>query len=191
VSDAPGDDALVAALAAVDRWLTAVHVPYALIGGIAVSLQASPRFTQDIDVLIWADDARWPEWLAAAPAHGIRPRIDDAAAFAAGTRVLLLVHETGVPIDVSCGALPFEREVVASAVRIDAAGLSIPVATPGHLLVLKAIADRPRDHADIESLVRAHPDLDIEAARRVVAEFAQALERVDLIETFDRLTTRS
>jgi hypothetical protein len=67
-------------------------------------------------------------------------------------------------------------------------GRVVRVARPEHLLVLKAVADPPRDHADIESLLGAHPDLDVAAARRVVAEFSDALERPDLLETFDRLT---
>jgi hypothetical protein len=71
---------------------------------------------------------------------------------------------------------------------LDVGGLGIRVARPEHLLVLKAIADRPRDRADIESLLRAHPDLDRAAARRVVVEFADALEQPELVATFDRLT---
>ena len=52
----------------------------------------------------------------------------------------------------------------------------------------KAIANRPRDRADIAALLQAHPDVDAAAARRVVAEFAQALEQPELLDEFDRLT---
>jgi Nucleotidyl transferase of unknown function (DUF2204) len=188
VPAAPTDDALTRALAALSGWLGAAGVPYAVIGGVAVSLQASPRYTQDVDAVVWLEDAGWPALVAAAADFGIRPRIDDVLAFAAQSRVLLLSHDGGVPVDVSCGALPFERELVQSASVLDVGGIDIRVARPEHLLVLKAIADRPRDHADIDSLLRAHPDLDRAAARRVVVEFAEALEQPDLVATFDRLT---
>jgi hypothetical protein len=72
VADAPDADALDQAIAALDRWLAAARVPYALIGGIAVSLQATPRFTQDVDVLIWVEDGRWRDLLESAATFGIR-----------------------------------------------------------------------------------------------------------------------
>lgn len=187
---APADDALPRALAALSGWLAAARVPYALIGGIAVSLQATPRYTQDIDAVVWTDDANWSELVAAAAAFGIRARIDDVLAFAARSRVLLLSHDSGVPLDVSCGALPFEQALVESAVSLDAGGFAVRVARPEDLLVMKAVAGRSRDHADIESLLRAHPGLDVAAARRVVVEFAGALEQPDIVAEFDRLTRR-
>lgn len=187
MSPAPDDDALVRALAALSGWLSGAGVPYALIGGVAVSLQAAPRYTQDIDAVIWLDDAGWPDLVASAADFGIGPRIDDVLAFATESRVLLLAHDGGVPLDVSCGALPFEHELVLGAAVLDVGGTSVRVARPEHLVVLKAVADRPRDRADIETLLRAHPNLDLDAARRLVAEFAEALEQPELLDSFDRL----
>lgn len=182
-----GDDAIGGALRALAGWLDAAGVPYALIGGVAVGLQAEPRFTQDVDAVVWIDDARWAGLLEAAVAFGIRPRIDDPLSFAERTRVLLLSHADVVPIDVSCGALPFEQDLIEQAATIDVGSASIRVARPVHLLVTKAIANRPRDRADIAALIEAHPDVDVAAARRVVAEFAQALEQPELLDGFDRL----
>jgi hypothetical protein len=56
--------------------------------------------------------------------------------------------------------------------------------------VTKAIANRPRDRADVESLLSVHPDLDVRRARRVLVEFAEALEQPELVQEFDRLTGR-
>lgn len=181
------DDALSEALVALAHWLSAARVPYALIGGLAVALQAAPRFTKDIDLVVWTDDARWPELVASAEPFSITPRRADVLAFAQRTRVLLLAHSSGVPLDVSCGALPFEQELVERAERFDLGSVVVPVATPAHLLVMKAIANRPRDRADIESLLRAFPDVDTEGARTVVREFADALETPELLSDFDRL----
>jgi hypothetical protein len=187
VTEPTHDDPIGQALRAVARWLDTAQVPYALIGGVAVGLQAEPRFTQDVDVVVWTDDARWAGLLEAAADVGIRPRIDDPLPFATRTRVLLLSHEGVVPIDVSCGALPFEQDLVEQAATIDVGSTSIRVARPVHLLVTKAIANRPRDRADIAALIEAHPDVDVGAARRVVAEFAQALDQPELLDAFDRL----
>lgn len=184
---APLDDPLAAALVALVRWLTTAGVPYALIGGLAVSLQAEPRFTEDVDVVVWIDDDRWPRLIEEASAFGITPRRADVLAFAARTRVLLLQHASGVPIDVSCGALPFEEELIADAAPVETGPVVVRVARPAHLLVMKAVANRPRDWADIESLLRQCPALDTTEARRRVREFAEALEMPEIIEQFDRV----
>ena len=181
------DDALSDALVALAQWLTASRVPYALIGGVAVALQAVPRFTKDIDVVIWTDDDRWTELVASAAPFSITPRRADVLEFAHRTRVLLLAHSSGVPLDVSCGALPFEQELVERSKPFDLGSVAVQVATPEHLLIMKAIANRPRDRADIESLLRAFPELDAAGARRVVKEFATALEAPELLSDFDRL----
>jgi hypothetical protein len=184
---AAADDAIGLALRAVAGWLGSARVPYAIIGGVAVGLQAEPRFTQAVDAVIWTDDDVWSGLLAAGRAFGLQPRIADPLTFAARTRMLLLTHEGTVPVDVSCGALPFEQELIERATEIDVGAASIRVAHPVHLLVTKAIANRPRDHADIVALLRAHPEVDVAAARRVVTEFSQALEHPELVDEFDRL----
>ena len=172
-------------------WLGAARVPYAIIGGVAVALQAAPRFTKDIDLVVWTEDARWPELVDSAQPFSITPRMTDWLAFAGRTRVLLLVHASGVPLDISCGALPFEQELIESAVDLDLGSVTVPVATPAHLLVMKAIANRPRDRADIETLLRVFPDVDTDTARKVVAEFAAALETPELVSDFERVVRDS
>jgi hypothetical protein len=173
VHDTPIDDALVEALLALGRWLSSRDVPYALIGGVAVALQAVPRFTNDIDAVIWAPDDRWAELVESAAPFSIRPRRPDVLAFAARTRVLLLAHGSGVPMDISCGALPFERTMIERATPLAIGADSVRVARPDDLLVLKAIAHRPRDQADIENLLLHFPNMDTAAARRTVQELAE------------------
>jgi hypothetical protein len=78
------------------------------IGGIAVQRWGEPRVTRDVDVTLLAgfgsEDRFIVPLLTAFPA-----RIEDAAEFARRHRVLLLRTASGVGIDVSLGALPFEE----------------------------------------------------------------------------------
>ncbi len=188
--DTPVDDALTEALLALARWLSSQGVPYAVIGGVAVALQAAPRFTNDVDAVIWIDDSRWAGLLESAARFSIAPRRPDILEFASRTRVLLLSHGSGVPIDVSCGALPFEQALIEQATSIEIGPLSVRVARPEDLLVMKAIANRPRDWADIESLLRQFPDMDTIAARQTVHEFAEVLDSPELLADFDRALRR-
>ena len=47
-------------------------------------------------------------------------------------------------------------------------------------LILKAIAHRPKDMIDIQQLVQANPDLDLERIRGWLLQFAELLESPEL-----------
>ena len=104
---------LVDALAAIDKLFTRYEQQGMVIGGVAVSLLSQPRYTGDIDAVILGSIAELPQLFAAASQAGFAPRIMDPQAFARRSRVLLLRHDqTGVPVDISLGLLPFEVEAV-------------------------------------------------------------------------------
>lgn len=143
-----------AALHALTQWLEAEQVPYTAIGGIAVSLLAHPRATQDIDAVIWLDEGRWEAFIRTGEEHGFKARISDALEFAARSRVFLFRHhKSGVSVDISCGALPFEREMIERAMTLKISETRIKVPTPEDLIITKAVAQRPKDMIDIESLL--------------------------------------
>ena len=94
-------------------WLSASRIPHVLIGGIAVGLIARPRTTIDIDAIVWVDDGDWKALVAGATRHGFSPREANPIEFIRRTRMLLLHHdESGVDVDLSLGALPFERAAI-------------------------------------------------------------------------------
>ena len=68
--------------------------------------------------------------------------------------------------------------------------LKIKVATPEDLVITKAIAHRPRDIADIESILNIEPNLDFERIRFWVSQFAEALEMPELLEDLEKLLSR-
>ena len=126
-----------------------------------------------------------------AASFGITPRRDDALEFAARTRVLLLRHVNGIPLDVSCGALTFEEHVTRDATVVELAGVQVRLARAEHLLVLKAIAARPQDHADMHAIVVANRALDLDSARATLVEFAATLDAPELVRDFDRIIARA
>ncbi len=162
-----------------------------IIGGIAASLLGRARTTLDVDVVVWIDDDACSAFVDALRTHGIEPRIEDALAFARRSRVLLLRHaKSGVPIDISLGALPFEKEAIDRAVSTRVGKLAIPLVTPEDLVILKAVAHRPRDLADIEGIVAMHPSLDVTRVRRWVEEFASVLEMPELLADLEATLRR-
>lgn len=177
-----------ASLRALNSWLEAEHVPYTIIGGVAVSLLAQPRATQDIDAVIWLDQESWEPFLVTGEAYEFTSRISDVLNFAVRSRVFLLRHQkSGVSVDLSCGALPFELEMIGRSKTFSIGALNLRVPTPEDLIVTKAVAQRPKDIADIEALLNIHQHLDITYIRRWVEEFADALEMPELSENLERL----
>jgi hypothetical protein len=129
-----------------------------------------------------------PKLLSAAAEQGIEPRILEAEAFARKNRVLLLRHTaSGTDIDLSLGILPFEIEMVERSTMVDAGPIQLRLPTPEDLIILKAVAHRPKDMADIQGISASHPDLDRDRIRFWVEQFGEALELPDLWETISRL----
>ena len=184
--------ALESAIASLQAWFDRERVPALFIGGIAVSLVGRPRTTKDVDAVVWLPDhTEWAAFVEAGKLHGIVPRIPDCLAFALSSRVLLLRHApSGVDVDVSLGALPFEETAIQNASLARIGTLQIPIPTPEDLVVMKAIAHRPRDMSDIETILDAHPDLDTAQVMQTFRLFAEALELPEIADDLARLFAR-
>lgn len=171
---------------AVAALLDAAKVPGALIGAAAVGMLSEARLTRDVDALVMLDLERWPAFLEQAGQFGLVPRIADCLKFARKSRILLLRHQpSGVGVDISLGALPFEQETADRAKRLDIEGTTVPVASPEDLIVMKAVAGRSKDYADIGLILNANPRVDKHRIRRWVRQFAQALEMPEIAERLE------
>ncbi len=182
---------LLAVLRDLVAWLKAGKVPGVVIGGLAASLLGRPRLTRDVDALVLMDEGLWADFLTAGAGYGFGPRRDDALAFAQKTRVLLARHqESGIDVDIVFGSLPFEREAVARATWVELGGVRAPLPLPEDLIIMKAVAHRPQDLADIEAILAAHPKLNLRRARRWVREFAAVLSMPEILNDLEALLSQ-
>lgn len=172
---------LRAPLAAVQALLDRLGGQGVIIGGVAVTALGAPRFTADIDVVVLVSVSGLPELLRAAEEFELLPRIENAEQFARRNRVLLLRHKpTGIAVDISLGILSFEVEVVERSQLRDMGGLTLRLPTPEDLIVLKAVAHRPKDMADIAAIAQVHANLDFAYIERWIGEFGAALEMPEM-----------
>ena len=179
---------LVAALEALEECLQRADRRAIIVGGLAASLLGRPRLTRDIDALADIADDDLELIIESAAATGIEPRIDDARDFAIRSRVLPLRHRASqIDIDLVMATLPFEQDAVTSGQSRSLGPVDIRLPRVEDLLIMKAIAHRPRDLADIEGLLLAHPDADLHRALRWIREFAEASAHPELLEDFERL----
>jgi hypothetical protein len=188
----PVPASLRTALADLMKWLDATRMPSMIIGGVAASILGQPRLTQDVDALAILPEADWADAVATAASHGILPRIENPLDFARRSRVLLMRHApSGINIDLTFGRLSFEQTAIDHSEIHDIDGLRVRLPRVEDLLVMKAIARRPKDLQDMESLLAAHPEADVASARQWVREFATAMSMSDMLVDFDSVVARS
>ena len=179
-----------ATIEAVQRLLAKFGNRGVIIGGIAVGFLGRPRLTEDVDAVFLLSVHDIPRFLEAAKMENIQPRIPNAEEFARRNRVLLLQHiPTETNIDISLGIMPFEEEMVARSIVQSTATLSVRLPTPEDLIIMKAIAHRPKDLEDIRTIVDKNPELDAARIKQWLKSFAEVLEMpslwddiVDLLE---------
>jgi hypothetical protein len=170
-------------LAALQRLIDRFDAKGIIIGGIAASLLGRPRLTAGLDAMLLLSSDNLPDLIDAAKEEELLSRIDDAEVFARRNRVLLLRHRPSeTNVDVSLGMLPFEVEAVERSILYPIGPISVRLPTPEDLIILKAVAHRPKDLLDIQAIIESHPDLDRERIERWVMEFARTLEMPELWE---------
>lgn len=168
-------------LTALQRLLDRFGEQGVIIGGIATGFLGKPRFTVDLDAMFLASTADIPHILEMAREEGIEPRTERVIEFAEKNRVLLLRHAaSGASIDISLGVLPFEEEVVARSKIFETGLLSVRLPTPEDLIIMKAIAHRPKDLIDIQTIIDSHTNLDVHRIEYWVRSFADILETPNL-----------
>lgn len=172
------------------RWMTHERIAGTIVGAVAVAIRGEPRNTDDVDAVI-VDAMSWERILESAARYGFVPRIDDALDFAARSRVLLLRHEpSGVDVDVSLGGLPFEREMIERSTLVNVGPLQLRILSAEDLVIMKALAGRPKDIADIDGILTMNRNLDLDRIRHHLREFSSVLEMPEIYDDFEKLLRR-
>jgi hypothetical protein len=123
----------------VHRALAEVGLPHAIGGAIALSIYGAPRPTTDIDVNVFVGPEHRPE---------VRAALDPLA-------------RDGKPVHVFYSHDPLHEEMAKKVRQVPYAGATIPIVAPEHLVIRKAMLDRPKDWLDIEAILVASESLDI------------------------------
>lgn len=161
--------------------LAACGARWALVGGLAVSVRANPRFTRDIDVAVAVESDRTGEALVASllgRGYRVLAVVEQQAMSRLATARLLPPGEGeyGTVVDLLLASSGIEGELVGAAQFVEVwPSLTVPVARAGHLLALKVLSrddvERPQDAADIRALIEIlDPEderLAVEAARMI------------------------
>jgi hypothetical protein len=178
------------ALADFARAVGALPVTWYVFGAQGAIVRGVARLTADVDVTVLLGSVTPDDLVDALHRSGVELRVPRDDAFISATRVLPLVHvRTGLPVDVVLGGPGLEEDFARRAEMIDIGGVEVPVATATDLVIMKMIAGRPKDLADVASLLALDPAIvDFEGARATLAVIEEALgEERDLVAGLDGL----
>lgn len=154
------------------------HLPWALVGGLAVSIRAEPRFTRDVDLAVAVvDDAAAESLVGDLRAQGYRLETtleQEALGCLATVRLTPPgLSATGIVLDLLFASSGLEREVCEAAERLEIVpGVAVPVARAGHLVAMKLLSrteHRLQDEIDLRNLAVALNTEEIELAWLAVA----------------------
>jgi hypothetical protein len=141
--------------------LTAHGVDFVVVGGVAVILQASPRFTKDLDICYSPEQENLDRLGAVlielgATLRGVDedlPFVPDGHALRQQTQILTLTTvDGGLDLLVEPDGSPGYRTLRRRADQIDIEGIAVRVASIDDLISMKRAAGRPQDLVDLESL---------------------------------------
>jgi hypothetical protein len=152
---------------AIDRALAVV--PHAFGGALALAYYAEPRATVDIDlnVFVGVDDA--PGVIDRLRAIGVGGEVATDALVRDGQIRLWWDRN---PVDLFFSYDPFHDAARDATRTVPFADTEIPVLSADHLVVCKAIFDRPKDWVDIDAVLAAGAPVDAGEVLRWVGRIA-------------------
>lgn len=174
--------ALEGAIAAFDR----MQIPYALMGGLAVRTHGLPRPTYDVDFAILIDRDRLPSLFAELDEGGYtvsekyRRGWTDSVGEMPLFKFQLFIGGRSVAVDVFLAETAFLLSAIHRRQMGDIDGVVVKVVTPEDLIVLKVIANRLRDRADILDIRFTQGQLDEDYIRHWIVNLG-LLERFELV----------
>jgi len=193
---------LLEALRGAGQELDRRGLKWALVGGLAISVRAEPRFTRDVDVAVAvAGDAAAEALVGDLCAQGYRLQTTlEQAALGRLATVRLIPpggNAAGIVLDLLFASSGIEEEICEAAQRLEILpGISVPVARAGHLVAMKLLSradHRLQDEIDLRHLAAVLTTTDIELARLAVAriEAVGANRGRDLVAALARYLTSS
>lgn len=134
-------------------------IPYAVMGGIAVRVHGIPRPTYDVDIAVTAAPDRLAHLFDAAERVGYtipdayRGGWLDRVADMPLVKLRTYVEEgKGIDVDLFITESSFQESLMARRVSCDFMDRQIDVVSPEDLVLLKLLANRPRDLGDIQDI---------------------------------------
>jgi hypothetical protein len=161
-------DDLASRIVAVHEMLDSIRVRHQFGGAIALAWYRNPRATTDVDLNVTISPADAEPILGAIAHLGVTIAREDRAAIERDGQARL--DWDGSYLDLFFATLELHQEMARRAREVDFGPVRIPILSPEHLIVCKAVFDRPKDWVDIEEMVAWGTKIDETEVLRWVEE---------------------
>jgi hypothetical protein len=155
-------------IAAVHEMLESLRVPHQFGGAIALAWYRSPRATTDVDLNVTIAPENATPILGALTHLGVTVTSADRAAIRRDGQARL--DWDGSYLDLFFATMELHREMAARARTVSFGPVQIPILSPEHLIVCKAVFDRPKDWVDIEEMSAWGTEIDASEVLRWIAQ---------------------
>ena len=160
--EATGARSVVSAAVAI---LKRLKIGFAAVGGFALGLRGSPRFTSDLDLVV--EPERWKEVVRAFRSAGFKPNPEGPGISEFMARFVHPKSHFGVDLLFAVGDPEESAREMATEERIF--GTKIPVARTEFLLWMYLLSDDPQHFADATRLVKGGL-VDVKKVARMLRE---------------------
>jgi hypothetical protein len=174
-------------IVAIDDGLRDARIPHAFGGALALAYYAEPRATIDVDVNVFTPPAEHGGVLAAISPLGVEQRDADPAAIEHDGQCRWWWSRT--PIDVFFAYDALHARMREGVHTVPFGDRRIPILAPEHLVVCKAVFDRPKDWLDIEQVLLTVDELDYDEVHDWLSRIVVAADH--RAERFEELARRA
>lgn len=155
-------DGLAGRIVSLHEMLDSMGVAHQFGGAIALAWYRNPRATTDIDLNVTLAPQAADPVLGAIAHLGVRIAEEDRAAIARDGQARLIWD--GSYLDVFFATLQLHEEMARSHRDVRFGPVEIPILSPEHLIVCKAVFGRAKDWLDIEEMLAWGTEIDAEEA---------------------------
>lgn len=159
---------LVAKILAVHELLDSMRVTHQFGGAIALAWYRNPRATTDIDLNLTVPPVQAGPVLGALTHLGVTISESDRIMIKQDGQARL--NWAGSYLDAFFATLELHYEMARRQHLVEFGPMQIPILAPEHLVVCKAIFDRPKDWVDIDAMIAWGTEIDRTEVLRWVSE---------------------
>jgi hypothetical protein len=163
-----------------DRALREARIGHAFGGAIALAYYAEPRATIDVDINVFVPPDEAP---------AVRQALEPLGVDTTGAPHELIARDGqgrwwwgNNPVDLFFAYHGIHAAMAEAVHTVPFGDVTIPILSPEHLVVCKAMFDRAKDWIDIDQVIAATPDLDVNEIRTWLGEMLGHDKRVRRFE---------
>jgi hypothetical protein len=146
--------------------------PYLIYGGLAAGIWGEPRYTEDVDLVLFVPERQAFRFLRTAAKFGFAVEEDlhlQQLQVSGWARLPLGDAKSPWHLDLTLGDSPFDKSALERRREFTLFDRKVWIASPEDLLVYKLVSNRDRDAFDIQAILRRQKSLDLAYVRRWAA----------------------